>query len=129
MLLEEDGLNAGWEHGIDVSDYLGDLGQHEGADSDRFVPLVFARAHNPRLYDQSGMGDGGDPDFSRGLSTQISPGETASSSSSSSGARLVRDMALIDFRKKLIEHFTILWRQRRIQWPSRNGGVEWKELI
>jgi hypothetical protein len=68
------------------------------------------------------MGDGGDPDFSRGLAF-TGPADTPSPPTQ--GIRVVRDMSLIEFRKKLIEHFTIMWHQRRVQWPSRNGIVEW----
>jgi hypothetical protein len=28
------------------------------------------------------------------------------------------------FRKKLVEHFDILWKEKQIQWPSRTGVVQ-----
>ena len=127
MLLDEDGLNATWERGINISDYLEDLGRHDAADAGRFVPLVFARANDPTLFDPTGMGDGGDPEYERGVTAlRAEAASTSASASTPTGdVRVVREMKLVDFRKRLIEHFNILWRQRRVQWPSRSGVVEW----
>lgn len=69
FLLEEDGLNSTWESGLNASDYLGELGQHDGVDAGRHVPLVFARANDPRTYDISGMGTGRDETFDKDLSS------------------------------------------------------------
>ena len=124
MLLDEDGLNAAWERGIDVSDYLGELGQHDAHDAGLHVPLVFARANNPRLYDPSGMGAGQDAAYVSGMAEQR--GDPTDTTPVSEGdVRVVKNMSMFDFRRRLIEHFNILWRQGKVKWPSRTGVVEW----
>jgi hypothetical protein len=127
LLLEEDGLNASWENGVNVSDYLGELGQHDAGDAGRHVPIVFARANNPRLYDISGMGYGDDESFMGGLS-QGSSTSPELGHGTDDGVRVVREMSQADFRRRLIEHFSILWRRGEVQWPSRSGVVAWAPL-
>jgi hypothetical protein len=34
---------------------------------------------------------------------------------------VVRKLHRDYFRRKLVEHFDILWRQNKIQWPKRHG--------
>ncbi len=63
-----DDLNTTWDRGINISDYLGDLGHHGGCDAGRHVPLVFARANDSRLYGASGMGYDDDASCMGGLS-------------------------------------------------------------
>ena len=72
-LLEEDGLNAAWDRGANASDYLGELGLHEGSDAGRHVPAVVARRLDPRTFDLSDMGVGDDPDASEGFGIAPSP--------------------------------------------------------
>ena len=38
-----------------------------------------------------------------------------------SDVRVVNEIGLGYFRRKLVEHFDILWRQNRIKWPSRRN--------
>jgi hypothetical protein len=106
------------------------LGLHDGADAVRYVPAVFARGAN-RTYDMSGMGYGDDPDF-------IIPGATggreqgsadADGDAASGGPIPLRSLSQRRFREKLIEHFTILYSQKKIVWPSRTGAVEWQPFF
>lgn len=126
-LLEADGLNARWERGVNVSDYLADMGLHDGPDAGRFVPVVFSRATHPRQYDLSGMGPGDDPDYDAD-STPAIPNADGAASGSLDGIVRVKDMSQLSFRRKLIEHFAIKWRRREVTWPSRTGTVEWQPL-
>eukprot|EP00984_Skeletonema_dohrnii_P001035 scaffold327_cov200-Skeletonema_dohrnii-CCMP3373.AAC.1 len=38
------------------------------------------------------------------------------------GPTQVCKMDLLTFKSKLINHFDIMWKQRRIEWPSRDGS-------
>ena len=126
-LLEADGLNENWEQGVHVSDYLGDMGLHDGAG--RFVPAVFARAANPRTYDYSGMGSGGDVEYDEACTAAATAEGTADARAptlqEAAAPICVKDMSQSAFRRKLIEHFSILWNRGEITWPSRTGVVEW----
>ena len=101
-----------------VSDYLGDMGLHDGIDAGRFVPAVFARAANPRTYDYSGMDSGGDVEYDEASTAAATLQEAAA-------PICVKDMSQSAFRRKLIEHFSILWNRGEITWPSLTGVVEW----
>ena len=89
------------------------------------MPLVYARANDPRTYDATGMGPGNDRDFMGGLSEQSSDPPLQAGTASGDEVRVVREMSLGAFRRRLIEHFNILWRKGEVQWPSRTGVVEW----
>ena len=39
--------------------------------------------------------------------------------------RAVRKLNLPHFRDKLIEHFSLKWIRKEVQWPSRNGRTVW----
>ena len=73
------------------------------------------------------MGTGRDETFDRGLSSTASDPDSAEAQEpgTADGFRYVRQMTQNQFRRRLIEHFDILWRQGKVQWPSRNGNVEW----
>jgi DDE superfamily endonuclease len=127
FLLEADGLHEEWNNGV-PSDWEGDLGFHNSADVTTHAPFALHRLHASsyeqlRRYDTSGMGPGRDlsseqdvmdMDFNIFHSGSIPyPGDI--------GIRVVKNLSLDYFRHRLVEHFNILFRQGKIQWPSRTG--------
>jgi hypothetical protein len=133
--LDEDGLAERWQEGI-RSDWEGELGENYQPDMQGFVigrggamPSAIQRLHNPsssrQFGDSSGMGrgeDGGDDlcgeesdtvhhGFNPILGAEVDP----------EGVRVVRNLTLDYFCKRLIEHFDIMFERHEIVWPSRNG--------
>lgn len=119
MLLDVDGLNDEWENGVS-GDWEGEMGQHDIED----VPLIFQRVGGGLDFDFSGMGSGGD-DSDEARHFGSGPGGAgAGGATAAAGAIPVRTLGLEEFRRKLITHFDILWKQKKIVWPSRNGKME-----
>jgi hypothetical protein len=132
-LLEIDGLDDEWERGV-ASEWQGSLGQHHLNDpltADFFALHRLAGLTSPvggdANYDlgSTGYGKGADslPDAdANSLPNADSDREEART------IRRVWKLSLPFFRRKLIEHFDILWRQHKIEWPVRNRvetSVEW----
>jgi len=62
-LLDINGLNGAWEHGVPMSDWEGPMGDMDFEGLDDGVAHTIARLsknHNPRNYDSTGMGPGND---------------------------------------------------------------------
>ena len=102
MLLEDDGLADDWEQGVQ-GDWEGEWGLHEREDSERFEV--------ERNYDTSAFGN------------RIDHG--ASNNSDTSGARIVRKQGFFQFRRDLISHFSLAFKEKSVRWPSRNGATVW----
>ena len=122
-LLDADGLNATWVSGKNASDYLEHLGLHDSEDALRFVPADHATSGGSALaFDLSGMGPGANGDEGpRGEEIPPAPAVTAAGAG---GGTAVTDLSLDEFRKKLIGHFSILWSQHKVTWPTRNAAAE-----
>jgi hypothetical protein len=132
-LLDTDGLDKRWEAGVN-SEWEGRLGNHSTRDVQEFMPDAIRRMHHlptSRGYDTSGMGQGpdilNDAEALNRLRQQEQEWATAAednaeeNAAGDDGVRIVRKLPIRFFRKKLVEHFHILWQQHDIQWPSRNG--------
>jgi hypothetical protein len=121
MLLDIDGLDREWEKGI-ATDWEGELGEHNSGDVSNFAVCRLRSPQERRRYDSTGMGpgndrdgdddDGGDPG---------DPGELPVPMTAGPGPLIVRRLPFEYFRGRLVEHFDILYNQRKIQWPSRLG--------
>jgi hypothetical protein len=136
MLLDIDGFTGEWKNGILVSDWLGELGDHDNDFSldDTAVPNAIKRIStnlNFRNYDTSGVGLGDDALHDAILndlecdeieSTKNNDDESTVSTTNKSGKRVVHKLGLTFFRQKLVEHFDILFNNNQIQWPSRLEG-------
>ncbi|KAL7544914.1 hypothetical protein ACHAWF_009079 [Thalassiosira exigua] len=130
-LLDIDGLDEVWKDGILVqrSDWTGEMGKHDFEGIDEEVPNAIARLSanlDPRNYDLSGMGPGDDVlnvhpvEIDLGLDAESDAAVVASIS----GTRVVRELGLGFFRRKLVEHFDILWSRGEIKWPCRRGPIK-----
>jgi hypothetical protein len=114
-LLEIDGLDGEWD---------GVNGQHEVTDVLRHAPAALQRLYvNPALMDLSGMGHGNDVENGvmpsngqvlEGVMNDDDPPETV---------RVVRNLSLNYFRRKLIEHFDILFQRKELVWPSHRASL------
>jgi hypothetical protein len=114
-LLEIDGLDGEWD---------GVNGQHEVTDVLRHAPAALQRLYvNPALMDLSGMGHGNDVENGvmpsngqvlEGVMNDDDPPETV---------RVVRNLSLNYFRRKLIEHFDILFQRKELVWPSHCASL------
>ena len=129
MLLEVDGLDKSWQGGVRQSDYAEEL---ENVDtSDPAVQNVFALywLNNPGsnisytgAFDLSGMGSGNDSSennfttMNEATTLPVAPPDESSTNS----VWVVQELSLEFFRQKLVQHFDILFKMKKIVWPRRN---------
>jgi len=73
-----------------------------------------------RTYDLSGMGPG--DDIVRESYNESSDTSNDEYDNNLPPVRIVRNMSMKAFRRKLIEHFDIMFKQHKVVWPSRNGN-------
>ena len=118
-LLEIDGLNAEWsEISIPGSDWEGELGDCDFEGINVRVPWSLARLSqrlDPRTLDLSGMGPGIDVSEQRMQPDQ----DNDTNPVGVNGVKLVKGMSLKVFRRKLVNHFKILFARNEIKWPTR----------
>jgi len=121
LLLEADGLSDRWQQGI-PSDWEGSLGDHNENDVMEHVPnFALNRLHNPSAYDQSGMGIGDDVTREPDDTGFVNDNKQHNSPEVCDGCVVVQSLTFDQFRARLVEHFDILFHQKKIQWPSRCG--------
>jgi hypothetical protein len=108
FLLEEDGLDAGW----DMNQYMSDLGHHDEDDSNCFLgrPRNSTEDQCQRQFDTSGMGPGSDRGRT-GFQALPTAGEGPPTRVYEDGAIKVHTLTLKHFRAKLVENFDILWQK------------------
>ena len=123
MLLDADGIGEEWECGISIEDWLGELGENDMEQDEEHAPAIFDRLLsnlNIRNYDSSGMGPG--PDV---VETQM---EVEDDDNENEFFELplnpgvipeVRKLPLAYFRKKLVNHFNILYESGNLIWPRQ----------
>jgi hypothetical protein len=121
-LLEVDGLDERWEQGV-PSEWEGRLGEFDTTREveERGIPQAIERLQNPsilRSYDTSDQG------IRNSVQTEADSNVAQNTSNNNAttwdGVVHVRDLSLVEFRARLIEHFDILYEQHKIQWPQRN---------
>ena len=132
-LLDIDGLTGQWKEGVPVSDWEGALGKHDDDyPLNNAVPNAVTRLHtslNFRNYDTSGMGPGTDINNTINYEEAIDDYDELHSVGDDmvyqatdnvpSGVRIVRQLPLKYFRRKLVEHFDILFHHNQIRWTIR----------
>jgi DDE superfamily endonuclease len=114
-LLEIDGLSERWENDREL-----------GGFDERDVRLMAAHNvafasenFNPQLLDNTRLGQNGDG------AVQIDGNpDPASVPNTRNNVRVVKNLPFHYFRKKLIEHFSILYERREVKWPSRLGTAQ-----
>ena len=140
MLLEADGLAEPWIHGVQVqhdeSDWLGELGENDAEDFCHFAPFAVARmsvvilsfepleAGNTRNNVKQCVDD------SSSTATQpLVPADemswiddTSNIEYAEDGAIILNSLSYADFRSRLVEHFTIL-HKNKMSWPSKKKVV------
>ena len=122
LLLEVDGLDARWEHGV-PSDWEGELGDNDAEEVRRFGPLAIQRLNNPENFGSRQHEQ--DCAMPRSFSTNRPVDDDEHSGNSTGlgieqdekGAIFVNSLSYSDFRSRLVTHFDILWRRHRIVWP------------
>jgi hypothetical protein len=128
-LLEIDGLDDEWERGV-PSEWEGSLGQHHLSDP---RTAEFFALHRLEAGDADcdmcsiGYGTGDSPCNSNNSSPRATSHQTTREETRN--IRRVWKLSLPFFRGKLIDHFDILWRQHKIEWPVRNRAemsTEWQ---
>jgi hypothetical protein len=123
-LLEIDGLDDKWERGV-PSEWEGSLGQHHLSDPETAQFFALHRLEAPTdggdvHYDLCSTGCGtGDGDYTSNNSLPRATSHDAIAEETRN-VRRVWKLSLPFFRGKLIDHFDILWRQHKIEWPVRN---------
>ena len=134
-LLEIDGLDDDWERGV-PSEWEGTLGNHHLTDpkTAEFFALRRLREEESAPDEDDGNYDLCSYGYRRGHDPNDSSSLSALSQQSvvheeTRNVRRVWKLSLPFFRAKLIEHFDILWRQHKIEWPLRNRvekSQEWE---
>ncbi|CAJ1928396.1 unnamed protein product [Cylindrotheca closterium] len=136
VLLAEDGLDEGWN----ASRYLGgEDGDHDRDDiCDLFgtaLPQIPPRVVEDMLtHDSSGMGVGIDCTNKESDDSDDSDKDSDDDNGDAMDFMAIDDktvavpaaipvctLSLKSFRRKLIQHFDILWHRHEIYWPSRIG--------
>ena len=116
LLLEVDGVTGQWD---------GDNGCFDFENESERLPFALQRLRNPsdqRNYDTSGMGPGvgnGEED------SQVIPNDCNRPIFDEVFPEVINEVNLLSaeiFRKKLVEHFDILFKQYQIQWSRRSTG-------
>ena len=109
LLLEVDGID-------NESNWLGDWGLHNSVDDviNNINPYALLRLRSPaqvRSYDTSTLG----------TNCIITNTERKTNDNQQyevvEGDSIVRNMSLISFRQKLVEHFDIMYERKALQWP------------
>jgi hypothetical protein len=130
-LLKIDGLHKQWEEGV-PSDWEGELGQNDPDECRLHAPFAIQRLNNPQLQ-QFGSRE------HEQASALIRPSPNADSLESNDdissiqragdGAIYVNSLSYSDFRQRLVTHFDILHRQRRLKWPTRKAPVQASNIV
>ena len=138
MLLDHDGLNKTWTDGVSQSDYLGELGDFEEDDLTVHNEFALYRLHkliggtSHTKMDLSKNRRGADCTSSHNDLTGMF-GEADESNENednndtgdddSEEVRVVGKLSFNYFRERLIEHFDILFKNKKIVWPTRNKAT------
>ncbi len=135
-LLEVDGLDKGWEEVV-ASMWEGNLGLHDASDVQDHLPVPLQRMLSPtglRRYDATSDFDRTADHVNNTLildeqsyrNHQLTRRERQYEREEGvTTVRVVKNLSLPYFRKKLIEHFNIAFSKSEVQWPGkRNGEVQ-----
>ena len=120
LLLDHDGLDENWHQGVS-SDWEREEGTLDPHDTEQHVPFAIRRLlcpENNNNFDISEMGRGNDYDEDGNVSDEDNEMDH-NHVQIQDGCRVVRHLSRAYFRKKLIDHFDILYQSKSINWPSR----------
>jgi len=127
-LLDIDGLLQNWENGV-PSEWKRPMGQHSASTVRQYAtPLVLSNLHTDKqihnfdlsdaiaaLHSQTFNND--DDHHDNGDSTVQ---ESVEATANGDQCVVTRHLKLKDFRASLVEHYTIMSTQNKVQWPERN---------
>lgn len=134
-LLEVDGLDKGWEEGV-ASMWEGNLGLHDASDVQDHLPVPLQRMLSTtglRRYDATREIDRTTGPVNNALildeqsyrNHQFTRQERRYEREGATTVRVVKNLSLPYFRKKLIEHFDIAYSKNEVRWPGkRNREVQ-----
>jgi hypothetical protein len=148
LLLDVDGLNSEWNNGV-PSDYATTMLVDDDEIAGDDIPTALQRLANPVAARENGIAavdDGNDNTTSPAGSSHQQEAEVLYPPSTDVASEMainrdevndaghraaalpikVRDLCLDDFRKRLVVHFEIAFRQNEVEWPQRLGRC--KEL-
>ena len=122
MLLEVDGLCDRWEEGVPC---FYDINDNDDMNE---LPYSIRKLVNPstnRSNDISGMGNGNDVDSE--VEDDNSSGDDEDYNTpitqDEDGYIKLQDLSLHQFRKRLIVHFNIAFKQNKVKWPAQKRNV------
>ena len=121
LLLDTDGLDQQWENGV-PSSWEGDEGLLDMEDVERHVPFAIRRCLCPNSnqeFDSALIGRGNDFTLDEDEYGSEDEEDEQMEPYAATDGYVVRLMNRDVFRSKLVEHFDILFQQRKIEWPSR----------
>jgi Plant transposon protein len=128
LFLEEDGLSDEWQNGTNI--WESSWGDQEDSDVTTYAPsYLLERLTNPSSFDMTTIGtrnnvmdneeleliDHDDMDHTTTDETTTTHDELPM------GITDVNDLTMEEFRKRLTEHFDVLFQQKKLVWPKRWG--------
>jgi hypothetical protein len=131
MLLEVDGMNKGWEEGVASTMWEGNLGLHNASNVMDHLPVPVQKMLSPtglRRYDAtSDILDRTPPhvnnafvlDKQRYSNHQLSRQAQRYKREVAMTVRVLKNLSLSYFQKKLIEYFDIALTKNEVQWPGK----------
>lgn len=128
MLLNEDGLDKKWEHGVE-SQFEGVMGWHELGDVETYAPLIFRRVNsgihqNVRQMDSSRVGANENMITFTDSDTVIDDDSTNINNNRCKKAYKVMNLTNRKFKKALVISFHKKWTNNSVKWPSRTGKMQ-----
>ena len=129
LLLEVDGLDKEWEHGIS-SDWEGELGNNDPDEIRLFAPMAIQRLVNPEMFGSREHERASElPQPLLGIEEEEEEEEedaTEVPRQDEDGATVVNALHYDEFRKKLVTHFDIAFSRGEVKWPrSKETEIEY----
>jgi hypothetical protein len=131
MPLKLDGLDERWDAGV-LSDWEGDLGRNDPVECRRYAPFAIQRLNDPQLegfrsrQHELEVAQIGPPEAD---SIGDIPDDITRVRQTEGGATYVNSLSYRDFRDRLVIHFDIKHRQRKIQWPTRKAPAAAANIV
>jgi DDE superfamily endonuclease len=131
-LLRSDGLADKWTKGV-ASDYQGELGENDPNEMRQISQVPFAIA---RLNDASMRSFGSEQHLNESVheetvrrrlegqldeNVEVDEEQPETIQTAEDGGIYIRTLSYDDFRRRLVEHFTIQFHRGRVKWPRRNS--------
>jgi hypothetical protein len=132
MLLKVDGLDQQWEDGV-ASDWEGELGRNNAAECHQHdAPFAIQQLNDPQIEDFGSRQHehaASNIQPADGESVGVQDDVSRIEQMTADGATYTNSLPYKEFRERLVIHFDILHRQRKIRWPTRKAPEHVANII